>query len=75
VNVAPGKSYFVPTKAALLAHFASVFNAQVLGKLSRLEPHDVFCRNEQTMLADGTLWASVGFDGVLRATVVNVMPF
>jgi hypothetical protein len=36
-----------------------------------MEPHDVFCRNGQSMFADGTLWASVGFDGKLRGTVVN----
>jgi hypothetical protein len=71
VNARNGKSSFVATKAHLFEHFDSVFDTQVLEKLVAMEPHDVFCRNGQSMFADGTLWASVGFDGKLRGTVVN----
>lgn len=70
VNVAPGKHVFVATKRALLARFDSVFDAQMLRKLAGIEPHEVFCRNGQSMLADGTLWASM-IDGKLFGTVVN----
>jgi hypothetical protein len=71
VNARNGESSFVATKAHLFEHFDSVFDTQVLEKLVAMEPHDVFCRNGQSMFADGTLWASVGFDGKLRGTVVN----
>jgi hypothetical protein len=70
VNTGSGKSYFVAAKSSLLSRFSSVFDAETLRKLEGIEPHAVFCRSGQSMLADGTLWASM-VSGNLRGRAVN----
>lgn len=71
VNTGPNQGFTVRNRADLLARFRRVFTGGVLARLRALEPHDVFCRDGQSMLAGGTVWAQAGTGGVVRGVVVN----
>jgi hypothetical protein len=61
----------VTSRAMLLSHYAQIFTPGVLAGLRAMEPGDVFCRNGMSMLANGTIWASVDHSGAVKGAVVN----
>lgn len=56
----------IRNRAALLAAWNSIFTSAVLANLRDAMPHEMFVRNGQAMVANGTVW----FDGK-GASVVN----
>lgn len=71
INTGPNRGYTLATRSALLARAASVFPGATLSALARMEPHDVFCREGMSMLAQGTLWAEADRAGRVHGAVVN----
>lgn len=62
----------IASSSAFLRAYDGVFTPPIVTKVSRMEPHDVFCRNGMAMFAGGTLWVEKNASGAIRARVVNL---
>ncbi|MGH8117384.1 MAG: hypothetical protein ACREP0_03915 [Rhodanobacteraceae bacterium] len=71
VNLGPGKATRVASRHDLLAHYSKIITPGVAGKIGKMNPHVVFCRDGMAMGGDGVIWASLDDHGALRISVIN----
>lgn len=67
LRVNSSTSFFVRSKAELLARWNHVFTPSVMKALSDAIPHEMFMRNDQAMIGDGEVW----FDEIGNIKAIN----
>lgn len=72
VNSEFGKKHVdIPSRKALTARYADVFSPSVIERITKSNPHEVFCRDGMAMIGNGTVWFAEDRDGQMKLSVVN----